>query len=64
MPDNPKAEGRHHALSPQAKASARRHAQAAGRPYPNLVDNMHAAAEDRKKEHPAKGKAKVKSGKG
>lgn len=30
-------------LSAAQKASARRHAKAAGRPYPNLVDNMHAA---------------------
>lgn len=30
-------------LSPAAKASARKHARAAGRPYPNLVDNMQAA---------------------
>ena len=33
----------HQALSPSAKASAKRHAKAAGRPYPNLVDNMRAA---------------------
>lgn len=31
-------------LSPAQKASARKHAKAAGRPYPNLVDNMQAAA--------------------
>lgn len=31
-------------LSPAAKSSAKRAAQAAGRPYPNLVDNMRAAA--------------------
>jgi hypothetical protein len=40
---NPKHEGEHRRLSPQAKASAKRHARAAGRPYPNLVDNMRAA---------------------
>lgn len=42
---NPKfAKGeKHQALSPAAKASAKRHAKAAGRPYPNLVDNMQAA---------------------
>ena len=34
-------ESRH--LTPAQKASAKRHAKAAGRPYPNLVDNMHAA---------------------
>ncbi len=41
--ENPKAEGEHHALSPQAKAAAKRSAKKAGRPYPNLVDNMRAA---------------------
>jgi hypothetical protein len=30
-------------LSPSAKASAKRSAKKAGRPYPNLVDNMRAA---------------------
>lgn len=39
------------ALSPSQKASAKRHAKAAGRPYPNLVDNMQAAQR-------ARGKAK------
>ncbi len=46
---NPKGPGEHEHLSPQAKASAKRHAKAAGRPYPNLVDNMRAAADDKKK---------------
>ena len=46
--DNPRHEGEHHALSPQAKAAAKRRAKAAGRPYPNLVDNMHAAAASKK----------------
>jgi hypothetical protein len=31
-------------LTPSQKASAKRHAKAAGRPYPNLVDNMQAAS--------------------
>ena len=31
-------------LSPAAKASAKAAAKSAGRPYPNLVDNMRAAA--------------------
>ena len=31
-------------LSPAAQASAKAAAKAAGRPYPNLVDNMRAAA--------------------
>lgn len=30
-------------LTPAQKASAKRTAKAAGRPYPNLVDNMNAA---------------------
>ncbi|WP_326540483.1 hypothetical protein [Pseudorhodoferax sp.] len=43
--DNPRAaqgKPRNH-LTPAQKASAKRHAKAAGRPYPNLVDNMQAA---------------------
>lgn len=35
-------------LAPAAKASAKASAKAAGRPYPNLVDNMRAAARSRK----------------
>jgi hypothetical protein len=31
-------------LSPEQKAAARARAEKAGRPYPNLVDNMWAAA--------------------
>jgi hypothetical protein len=46
--DNPKKVGEHRHLSPQAKAAAKRRAKAAGRPYPNLVDNMHAAAASKK----------------
>lgn len=46
--ENPKGDGEHHPLSPKALASARRHAKAAGRPYPNLVDNMRAAAASKK----------------
>jgi hypothetical protein len=30
-------------LTPKLKASAKAHAKAAGRPYPNLVDNAAAA---------------------
>ena len=43
--DNPKKETgeKHTTLTPSAKATAKRHAKAAGRPYPNLVDNMAAA---------------------
>ncbi len=46
--ENPKADGEHKRLSPKAKTSAKRHAKAAGRPYPNLVDNMRAAAASKK----------------
>lgn len=35
-------------LTPAAKASAKAAAQKAGRPYPNLVDNMRAAARGKK----------------
>lgn len=45
--ENPKAGGEHQRLSPKAKASAKRHAKAAGLPYPNLVDNMRAAAREK-----------------
>ena len=34
---------RHKSLSPSQKARAKRSAKRAGRPYPNLVDNMLAA---------------------
>jgi hypothetical protein len=40
----PKALGEPKSLGKKAKASARATAAAAGRPYPNLVDNMRAAA--------------------
>lgn len=46
---NPKHDGEHKHLTPQAKAAAKLRAKAAGRPYPNLVDNMYAAARSRKK---------------
>jgi hypothetical protein len=39
----PKSLGAPKALSPAKKASAKAAAKAAGRPYPNLVDNMRAA---------------------
>jgi len=35
--------GKPKALAPKQKASAKAAAKAAGRPYPNLVDNMRAA---------------------
>lgn len=39
----PKDLGEPKALTPKAKTSAKNMAKAAGRPYPNLVDNMRAA---------------------
>lgn len=39
----PKSLGAPEPLSPKAKSSAKASAKAAGRPYPNLVDNMRAA---------------------
>ncbi len=39
-PDPTKADRK---LSPAKKAAAKKAAAAAGRPYPNLVDNMRAA---------------------
>jgi len=40
---NPKPKGERKSLSPSQKSSAKARAKAAGRPYPNLVDNMAAA---------------------
>ena len=39
----PKSLGKPKALTPTKKAAAKRAAKKAGRPYPNLVDNMRAA---------------------
>jgi hypothetical protein len=39
----PKKLGKPKALSSKQKASAKASAKAAGRPYPNLVDNLKAA---------------------
>lgn len=44
---DPKGKAGHRPLSAKAKAAARRKAKAAGRPYPNLVDNMNAARTDK-----------------
>jgi hypothetical protein len=41
--DRPEGLGKPKKLSPAKKASAKAMAKAAGRPYPNLVDNMRAA---------------------
>lgn len=40
----PKSEGKPQPLTKKQKASAVASAKKAGRPYPNLVDNMRAAA--------------------
>ena len=39
----PKSLGKPTPMSPQKKSKAKAMAKAAGRPYPNLVDNMRAA---------------------
>ena len=39
----PKSLGKPKALAPAKKAAAKAAAKKAGRPYPNLVDNMRAA---------------------
>jgi hypothetical protein len=45
---NPHGSGKHKQLSAEAKKAAKRRAEAAGRAYPNLVDNMWAARQDKK----------------
>ena len=40
---------RHHKLSSRSKSKAKAAAKRAGRPYPNLVDNMNAANKQRRK---------------
>ncbi len=39
----PKGLGKPKSLTPAKKSAAKKAAKAAGRPYPNLVDNMRAA---------------------
>lgn len=41
--DSPNPNAKSKPLSPGKKASAKAAAKAAGRPYPNLIDNMRAA---------------------
>lgn len=41
--------GKDKKLSPKKKAAAKARAKAAGRPYPNLIDNMNAAKKKKKK---------------
>lgn len=43
--ERPKELGKSKKLSPMQKAAAKQMAKKAGRPYPNLVDNMRAAKE-------------------
>lgn len=42
---NPKPKSERKSLSPSQKSEAKSRAKAAGRPYPNLVDNMATARE-------------------
>ena len=41
--DKPNPAKKHKTLTPAKKASAKAAAKAAGRPYPNLIDNMRAS---------------------
>lgn len=41
--ERPKSLGKPKALSPKQKAQAKASAKAAGRPYPNMIDNLNAA---------------------
>lgn len=41
--DKPNPAKKHKSLSPTKKAKAKAAAKAAGRPYPNLIDNMRMA---------------------
>ena len=41
--DTPNPSKKHKKLSPEKKAKAKAAAKTAGRPYPNLIDNMRAA---------------------
>lgn len=41
--DKPNPAKKHKKLSPEKKAAAKASAKAAGRPYPNLIDNMKMA---------------------
>ncbi len=46
---NPKPTSEKKRLSPNETAAAKASARKAGRPYPNLVDNMRVAAKKKKK---------------
>ena len=45
---NPKPKAARSKLSAAAKAAARAAAKKAGRPYPNLIDNMNAARKQKR----------------
>jgi len=47
--EKPAPKGKPKKLSPAKKAAAKKRAAAAGRPYPNLIDNMAAARKKKKK---------------
>ncbi|WP_204243580.1 DNA-binding protein [Xanthomonas cannabis] len=55
---NPKSASRSTSLSPAQKSQARKRAKAAGRPYPNLVDNMAVASKRTTKRAGTSGAAK------
>jgi len=46
---NPKAKKKRTKMTPAQKAAAKRRAKKAGRPYPNLVDNMAVKKKSKKK---------------
>lgn len=47
--DTPDPSKKDKKLTPKKKAAAKASAKAAGRPYPNLVDNMNAAKKKKSK---------------
>ena len=61
--ENPKPASEHTQLNAESKAAARRRAADAGRPYPNLVDNMQAAREQ-KARRPAGGRSSPRGRRG
>jgi Domain of unknown function (DUF6321) len=54
------AKAKHHSLTPAKKSAAKQRAKRAGRPYPNLVDNMRAARRSSKKSGATKRKSAKK----
>jgi hypothetical protein len=45
--DKPAPKGKSEPLTPKQKQNARERARKAGRPYPNLIDNMAAGKTDK-----------------